>query len=408
MLRRLYAVMGITIGLLLPFLVPLLDERGLEAAQIGLVLGLSGLVSLVAYPVWGVISDGWLGRRHAVAAAAAMAALGGLAIVLAGDEPVMLAAAISFTIAGVLPLLPLSDALALSVMGEDAGDFGRPRAWASLGWAGAAVGAGLLWTLVGSTPVVLAFSVAALSLAVLMLIGIRQYVEPVPSEAVLGAAPTAARVPAGLRTPELRRYWPMLASPVLLGFMLGLLLVGIGEHATMRYVGLRILDQGGGVFLVGVAAALPALLEIPVFTRSNALSKRLGLRMVFVWGALLAAVLVLFIALVSEAWQVMLLRSLDGVGYALRHVGMVLVIGILLPRSLQAVGQSAGWLVLAGIAPIIGDIAGGYVYAAFGGTALFLAAAAMLFAGGVIAYFVLAGPGFARAERPTPEAITPA
>ena len=181
-----------------------------------------------------------------------------------------------------------------------------------------------------------------------------------------------------------------------MGFMLSLLLVGIGEHATMRYVSLRILDQGGGILIVGVAAALPALFEIPVFVRSRSLARRLGLRMVFVWGAFLAAALVLLIALAPEAWMVMLLRSLDGVGYALRHVGMVLIIGILLPRSLQAVGQSLGWLALAGIAPIIGDIAGGYVYEQLGGPALFIAAAGMLLVGGAISYFVLAGPTFAR------------
>lgn len=400
MLRLIYAVLGIALGLILPFLVPLLDERGLQAAQIGLVLGVSGFVSLVAYPVWGVVADSWLGRRRSIAAAAVMAALGGLLVVIAGDDPVLLAVAISASIAGLVPLFPLSDALALSTMGDDTGDYGRPRAWASLGWASAAIAAGLLWTLVGSTPVVLAFSAAALALAAMMLTVIRDAVEPHSATSLAATSPRP-------RTRDLRRWWPVLVSPVLLGFMLGLLLVGIGEHATMRYVGLRILDQGGGVLLVGFAAALPALLEIPVFMRSRSVSARLGLRMVFVWGALLAGVLVLLIALATEPWMVMLLRSIDGIGYALRHLGMVLVIGILLPRSLQAVGQSLGWLALAGVAPIIGDIAGGYLYEAYGGPALFIAAAGMLFAGGTISYFVLAGPAFARAGRHAPEAVTP-
>ena len=401
-LRLLYAMMGIAIGLLLPFLVPLLDERGLGAAQIGLVLGLSGLVSVVAYPVWGAIADGWLGRRRSIAAATTMAALGGLAIVMAGDDPALLAVAISWTTAGLVPLTPLSDALALNSLGDDARDYGRARAWASVGWAGAAIAAGLLWLLAGSTPVLLAFCAAALGVVAMLLLLIRRYVEPEAPDTV------AATVSPGIRAARSRRWWPILASPVLLGFMLGLLLVGIGEHATMRYVGLRILDQGGSVFLVGLAAALPALLEIPVFTRSRAISLRLGLRMVFVWGALIAGLLVLLIALASEAWMVMLLRSVDGIGYALRHVGMVLVIGLLLPRSMQAVGQSLGWLVLAGVAPIVGDVAGGYVYQGFGGTALFITAAALLFAGGAITYFVLAGPRFVRAERPSPESMTPA
>ncbi|MFV2062386.1 MAG: MFS transporter [Chloroflexota bacterium] len=401
-LRWLYASEGVSLGLLLPFLVPLLDERGLQAAQIGLVLGASGTVSLLAYPLWGVLADRWLGRRTSIAVVGLTATLGGLWIVFADSDPVTLTLAISLALAGALPLGPLTDALALGTLGDDPTDYGRPRAWASLGWAASAIAAGLLWTAFDSTPVLVAFSISALLISALVLASTRQ-----DRSARAAAAATAGdrkgRV-RGTPSPGLRSWLPLLASPVLLGFLAGLLLVSIGEHATWRYVGLRILDQGGGIFLVGLAAALPALVEIPVFTNSRRLASRLGLRMIFVSGALIAAVLSVLIAVASEAWMVTLLRSLDGTSFALRHMGMVLIIGVLLPRSLHAVGQSMGWLMLAGIAPIIADLAGGFIYADFGGTVLFLLAAVLMVAGGAIVYVVLAGAAFDRdaaAEAPS-------
>ena len=82
-----------------------------------------------------------------------------------------------------------------------------------------------------------------------------------------------------LRPAMVRHEWRLvLASPILLGFLAGLLIVSIGEHATWRYVSLRILDQGGSALLVGLAAALPALVETPVFLASRRWERILGLR----------------------------------------------------------------------------------------------------------------------------------
>jgi hypothetical protein len=50
-LRALFAAQGIALGVLMPFLVPVLLNRGLGPAEIGLALGASGLASLLAYPM---------------------------------------------------------------------------------------------------------------------------------------------------------------------------------------------------------------------------------------------------------------------------------------------------------------------------------------------------------------------
>jgi MFS family permease len=389
-LRSLFAVQGLAFGMLMPFPVPLLDARGLGAAEIGLILSLAGLASLAAYPLWGAIADGWLGRPRTIALASLVGAAGGVAILLAGSDPVLLTLALSLALAGALSWGPLVDALVLGELGDGSSDYGRLRVWASAGWAVSATLGGAMWVAFGPEPVFTAFTLGSLLLAGLVLR---------PASAHAGGGHPADS-PAH---PSLRGWLPLFLAPVLLGFLLGLLLTSIGEHASWRFISLRILDQGGGVFLVGLAAALPAVVEIPIFASSRRLAPRLGLRGLFVAGSGLAAVLMALVAIAPEPWMVTGLRTLDGVSYALRYMGMVLIIGVLLPRHLYAMGQSVAWFIYAGIAPILGDAAGGVIYDVLGAPALFTAATVVLALGGAIVWLVLRGPEFGR--RPLPPQI---
>lgn len=366
----------------MPFPVPLLDERGLGAAEIGFILGIAGLASLLAYPLWGAIADGWLGRRRTIAVAAVTAAIGGLLILLAGSDPVALTAALSLAMVGAMSLFPLLDALTLGILVEGHSGYGSIRVWASAGWAGSAMIGGAIWTSAGPQPVFLAFVVSALLLAALLL----------ASSSSLAAGDDSAgdRPP----RPQLRSWLPLLLAPVLLGFLAGLFITSLGEHASWRFISLRILDQGGSVFLVGLAAALPAIVEIPVFAGSRRLTASMGLRWLFVSGALLAALLMALVAIAPEPWMVTALRTLDGAPYALRYTAMVLIIGALLPRHLYAMGQSVAWFVYAGIAPIAADALGGVIYESFGSTTLFAVATATLAVGGAVVWVALREPRF--------------
>jgi PPP family 3-phenylpropionic acid transporter len=378
---------GAAFGLLHPFAVPLLLDRGLGPAGIGLVLGIASLASLLAYPAWGAIADGPLGRPRTIALAGGIAALGGAWLIVAGDDPASLTLALSTASVGVMAWGPLSDALTLGELGDRRDEYGRIRSWASIGWSIAAIGGGLVWSAAGAGPVLMAFVVSSLALATFVLLS--------------AGAPDPRRVTSGRppRRHSPRGWLPLLLAPALLGFMLGLLVTALGEQTAWRYLGLRILDQGGGVVLVGLAAALPAIIEVPVFASSRRLVSRLGLRRLFVLGALLAAGLTLLMAVAQEPWMATALGTVAGAPYALRYMAMVMIIGLLVPGHMYAVGQSLAWLVYAGIAPIVADIAGGAIYEVLGAEALFVAASAALIAGGTIVYTVLSGAAFAARER---------
>jgi PPP family 3-phenylpropionic acid transporter len=393
-LRLLFALIGLANGFVMPFLVLILEGGGIGPEGIGVVLGVMALVSVVAFPVWGVLADGPLGRDRALAISGALTALAGVAMIAAHDDPLLLGAAVASTAVGSTAWGPVTDALALAALGAEAPGYGRLRLWASAGWSVSALGGGLIFERGGSVPLLIGFVVSALAL------GAVGALVAVPRDRAAASVPVAAGWP--------RWHGPdgigsaLAASPVLLGFLAAVFLESVSGQAAFSFLPLKLLDAGGSAVLVGVAAALPAIVEIPFFARSAWFTRRFGLRQLFVVGTLVAAAQFALIALVSSPALATAVRTLDGAAYALRYAGVVLIVGACLPLRLQAVGQSLAWLVAGGLAPIVAGPVAGVVYATFGGDTLFLCCAAGSAAAALLAAVVLRGPAF-RVHRLLPD-----
>ena len=61
-------------------------------------------------------------------------------------------------------------------------------------------------------------------------------------------------------------------------------LVWTGFNAAWNFISLRIADQGGGAFLVGLGTALGGVLEVFTMRASSGLQGRWGLRKVYLLG----------------------------------------------------------------------------------------------------------------------------
>ena len=108
-------------------------DRGLTAAEIGLVLGLGSLLRVAAVPGLGWLADrvGW--RRTMLFGAAALAGGGAALLPLAGGFwAIMLIVAVQGVSASILT--PLSDVLALALVAARRLDYGRTRAWGSVSY----------------------------------------------------------------------------------------------------------------------------------------------------------------------------------------------------------------------------------------------------------------------------------
>src|SRR5947209_6199951 len=365
-LRRvqlLFGLVGVAEAALLPFLPIVLKDRGLSAAQIGLVLALAAAMAFVAMPMWGHAADRQLGPEKTIVVAALAAAVAIVPLAVVHGFAGLAVAAIVVTAAR-SPFAGLADAVALDHLGADArADYGRVRLWQSVGWAVAAC----VWGAILQTG----------SLDLLPAIYIPCVLALAASAAWIGAAPILRqRAEAGSRRALLRRLAPFLVS---------LLLLFSAFSATFSFVSVRIADLGGGLFVVGFATALQAAAEAPVMRATPRLTHVRSHRAMYVVGCAFFAVSFAAWAFLDSPVPIALVKLVAGVGFALAYVGSVVVVDDLTPPLLRGTAQGLARAVSFGLAAIVGSLAGGAIYDYAGPRALFLgcAAAAIVAGGGV-------------------------
>jgi MFS family permease len=200
----------------------------------------------------------------------------------------------------------------------------------------------------------------------------------------------SARVPRGQPALSLTGLATVSRVPlVLIGFLISVLLVGTSFAATANFVTLRINVLGGGALLIGAAAAFQALTEIPTMAYTHVLTRYLGHRVLYVVGCGIYVAVFVAWAFVSDALATALIRLVIGVGFALSYVSSVLIADDLAPEHLRATAQALVKAVSFGLAPIVGALGGGLIYGAVGSRAMFLTAAVVTTAAGVVALVAL-------------------
>jgi PPP family 3-phenylpropionic acid transporter len=378
-LRRvqvLFTLVGVAEAAILPFLPIVLKNRGLSAAEIGVVLAVAALAGFVANPLWGHAADGRLGAEHALVVASIAAAIAALPLALAHSFLALTIVAVLVTAAR-SAMASLSDSIALEHLADDRAQYGRVRLWLSVGWAISAC----VWGLVLQTgsldwlPWIYAACVLVVALAAHSVGGGRTVHEP--------------------SLPGARRAMLVALAP----FLLSLLLLFAAFSATFSFVSIRIRELGGGLFVVGAATALQAVAEAPVMRITPRLSRFLGHRSLYVVGSLFFVASFLAWAFLDHPLAIALVKLVAGVGFALVYVGSVLLVDDLVPPALRGTGQGLAKAVSFGLSPILGSLAGGVIYDYAGPRALFLVCTATALVAGAS---VLAIAVHSRATRVVP------
>jgi MFS transporter, PPP family, 3-phenylpropionic acid transporter len=378
-LRRvqvLFTLVGVAEASILPFLPIVLKDRGLSAAEIGVVLSVAALAGFISTPLWGHAGDGRLGAEHTLVLASIAAAAAAVPLVLAHSFLALTIVVILITAAR-SAMASLTDAIALEHLGDDRAQYGRVRLWLSLGWAISACVWGLVlqWGSLDWLPWIYVACVLVVAFA---------------AHAVGGGRTVHEPSPAGTRRAMLIALAP---------FLLSLLLLFAAFSATFSFISIRIRDLGGGLFVVGAATALQAVAEAPVMRITPRLNRVLGHRALYVVGSLFFIVSFVAWAFLDDPLAIALVKLVAGVGFALVYVGSVLLVDDLVPPALRGTGQGLAKAVTFGLSPILGSLAGGAIYDYAGPRALFLACAgAALVAAGSVS--VIAARG--RATRVSP------
>lgn len=265
----------------------------------------------------------------------------------------------------------LLDVLALTRFGGDERwRYGRVRLWTSAGWAASGLACGALFARSGFGPAPVLFACGVVVLAI-----------------ATSGTPDVAAPPRALS--DLRGVGRVFrAAPGFPLLLLALLCAGTAQTGASAFVGLTIVDLGGGVFMVGVAAALTAIVEIPLMWYGGSLARKVGPGVVCVTGLAVQACVYAIWMTSPTAGLIVSAAALNGSGFALLHIASVLLVAKFVPErqlaSGQIMAQTAAW----SIGPIIGTLMGGLLFGAWGRSALFAVTFAL--SGGAIAFVFLA------------------
>jgi len=384
--RILFTVSGASGAAFIPFFVLLLRDRGFHADEIGLILAVSALAGVAATPVWSHVADTRMGTVRTLQLTSLVTAGVALGLMLTGSSlwaTIAVVAALGI-VSG--PGTALGDVIALGHLGpERMTEYGEVRLWASLGWAIAVLAFGAWFERAGLGPVLPVYAIGTLV-----------YVAATVPFPVTRPGHAHERVSRLGSVGEVFR-----SEPRLLPFLLGLLLVSTATWGAWSFVPLRIAARGGGPFLVGLAACVAAIVEIPFFRASGWLGEHVGLRRLYLSGCAVYVVMLVAWSLVAAPAVVAAIKMIGGAGFGLTYAALVVITGRLVPERLRNTGQALMQISTVGIGPVVGAAVGGLVYRHLGPPTLFASAAVLASVGAIVVWRALSGDAFARAGRLT-------
>jgi PPP family 3-phenylpropionic acid transporter len=364
----LYAAFGVQS----PFLPALLRERGLHPEEIGIVLGASTAIRVLAGPAIGHDADRLHRHTSILCGCAVVAAVAGLGYLMMHGFGSLLVVGLLHA-AMLAPIVPLSDALATTAArGSESG--GRLRF--DYGWLRAAGSAAFI---IGTTASGWAAgrtglpSIIWISGTLLVIGGIAALVLP--------KLPGGDVAHNGVRPPIVRDWALLLRLPVYRRVLFIAALVE-GSHALHdAFSVIRWQAAGIDLSIVGLLWSESVLSEVVVFLV-------IGPRLVRLFGpggacALAAGAGVIRWTVVAFTTSPLLLGSvqpLHGLTFALLHLACMRLIVQVVPIRLAATAQSIYGTLCVGLATALLTLASGLLYERMGGNAFLVMAALCLLA----------------------------
>ena len=367
-----YLVYYAAIGAAYPYLPVFYVDIGLRLEQIGLLTAAQAAIQLFLSPVWGGLADRFPRTRLTLPLAAAVATAGATILFLASDfTAVVVGSLIMF--GGIAGITPTLDGRTLETLGPARrGRFGEVRAFGSLAFVFATVGVGFLLDRAGARSLFWAY---------------------LPF--LIGTVIVTATIPRRGATRSvnlLRGAGELLGTSGVFLFLAGFTVVWAALAAISAFYSIRIIALGGSPGLVGIAWAFGAIIEVPYMYAFPRIAARFRTEWLVVLGSIAFALRALLAALAVDPIALVLIAPLEGLGFASVFVGGVTIMSTRAPASMQGTAQGL-FSASAGLATIVGSIAGGAIAGAFSIPALFVVCAGTGLVGTAIVAVALLGPG---------------
>lgn len=357
-----------SIGIILPFLPLLFQTRGLTNGQIGILLAIGPLVSMLVQSPWGYLSDRLRTVKKVLMFQISMAFLISFLLFNLDTFHLLLPAAFIF-FAFAWPPIPLLDCLTLAIAKENGDSFGSYRLWGSLGFALTALAAGAALAAVGIERVNYIYQ--GLLLVSLLFAALVQDAPPAAQPATFG---------------QLKK---LVSRREVFIFLLLIALINTTNKANDAFMGIFIRGIGGTEADVGLAWTVGPLSEVPVFALSFYFLARLNELALLALAAAIYSVRWFLFSITTDPALISVIQVMHGLSFGLFYMSAVSYIGRIVPQHLRASGQGLLSTFAGGVAGMAGSLLGGFVMDGFGPRFLYTTCSMLAFLS-VVAFMTLA------------------
>ncbi len=349
------------IGVFSPYASLYFAERGLSAAQIGVLMSLLQVMRIFGPNLWGWVADR-SGQRVAVLRATSVAASLAFCGMFYGQLFMHFFAVMVLVNLFTSAQGPISEALMLSAMRGDLTHYGRLRLWGSVGFIVSVMCAGQLldWYGIDLMPWI------ALGLLVMVAgVALRMREEPVQSHAQ--------------DTPSVRQ---LLRKREVLAFFASTFLM-VAAHASLYvYYSLYLAEIGYSKTVIGLMWSLGVIAEIVFFYYQAPLFRRFGVKNLMLMSLLTGVVRFLMIGGGAQSLLVLLVAQvLHAATFGVHHSASVATLQRWFSGPLQARGQALFISISYGLGGSLGGLLLSACWDTFGARLVYLIAACLAMAG---------------------------
>lgn len=356
------------LALFIPFLPVFLDDQGLSPSQIGFIVGTGGFITIIAQPLWGMISDRTKTIRKVLLFLLVGATLAGYFLFNSTSYGMLILFAM-LVYFFLMPIDPLTESLNFRIAEAKGISYGSIRTYGALGYGVMALITGYLMSYFGAHSLALLFAGIGICSFIINL--------KIP-DAPVTAKPVTIN---GLKS--------FLSNHETLLFLVLVFISSVPARMNDTFLGVYIRELGGSPELVGQSFFLAAGSEIIVFALSFWwLRPGKELLIVSFSGAFY------FIRFFLSAWitdphLLAYLQVLQLLTFPVFYSAAIQYLYRIVPEEWRATGQTVLALLFFGVSGVIASYVGGAVYEAFGGRTLYLSVSFMSFIGmlfGLILY----------------------
>lgn len=353
-----------------PFLVLRYERLGLSGDQIGMLAGLSPLVTLAGASLWGSVADATQQHQRLLRLAIGGVMVVALVLSMVTQFWLLLPVVALLAFFGT-PIMPLMDHSVLELLGDRKDQYGKLRVWGAIGW-------GVAGPIMGRLVEQLGMGVSFYGYVALMFGGLVIATRMPISHASIGQSWWR-----GVQRLAGDRRW----GPFLLVALIG----GIAMSVVHSYLFLYMKSLEASSTLT-----VATLSEVAVFGLSDRLLIRLGTRKLLMLGLVAHIVRVLLYSLIRTPWVVLSVQLLHGFSFSMIWVAGVSHANRLAPAGMGATVQGLFSSVFFGMGGSLGALSGGMVYERLGFPMMFRLSAIWGLLGLVL--FAVVGRSRERAE----------